>query len=76
MLTAGVNRVLTLALHSPQVHGFFSVPADHLHALRELATHFRGRDRIQRGPPGDVVVAEPEHLGHAITLRERRMTSG
>ena len=35
-----------------------------------------GRDRIQRGPPGDVVVAEPEHLGHAITLRERRMTSG
>jgi ribose-phosphate pyrophosphokinase len=36
--------VLTLALHSPQVHGFFSVPVDHLHALRELATHFRGRD--------------------------------
>jgi phosphoribosylpyrophosphate synthetase len=26
------------------VHGFFSVPVDHLHALRELATHFRGRD--------------------------------
>jgi phosphoribosylpyrophosphate synthetase len=39
-----VNRVLTLALHSPQVHGFFSVPVDHLHALRELATHLRGRD--------------------------------
>jgi ribose-phosphate pyrophosphokinase len=44
LVTAGVNRVLTLALHSPQVHGFFSVPVDHLHALRELATHFRGRD--------------------------------
>ena len=26
------------------MHGFFSVPVDHLHALRELATHFRGRD--------------------------------
>ena len=37
LVTAGVNRVLTLALHSPQVHGFFSVPVDHLHALRELA---------------------------------------
>jgi ribose-phosphate pyrophosphokinase len=24
LVTAGVNRVLTLALHSPQVHGFFS----------------------------------------------------
>ena len=43
-LRPGVNRVLTLALHSPQVHGFFSVPVDHLHALRELAAHFRCRD--------------------------------
>ncbi len=32
----------TMTLHSPQVHGFFSVPVDHLHALRELARHFRG----------------------------------
>jgi ribose-phosphate pyrophosphokinase len=39
---AGASRVLTLTLHSPQVHGFFSVPVDHLHALRELAGHFRG----------------------------------
>jgi ribose-phosphate pyrophosphokinase len=44
LVTAGVNRVLTLTLHSPQVHGFFPVPVDHLHALRELAGHFRGRD--------------------------------
>jgi ribose-phosphate pyrophosphokinase len=44
LVTAGVNRVLTLNLHSPQVHGFFSVPVDHLHARRELAEHFRGRD--------------------------------
>ena len=36
--------MLTLALHSPEVHGFFSVPVDHLHALRELAAHFRQRD--------------------------------
>jgi ribose-phosphate pyrophosphokinase len=33
-----------MALHSPQVHGFFAVPVDHLHALRELAEHFRGYD--------------------------------
>src|SRR3954451_7225783 len=44
LVTAGVNRVLTLTLHSPEVHGFFSVPVDHLHALRELAAHFRRRD--------------------------------
>jgi ribose-phosphate pyrophosphokinase len=44
LATAGVSRVLTVALHSPQVHGFFSVPVDHLHALRELAAHFRSTD--------------------------------
>lgn len=44
MVTAGANRVLAMTLHSPQVHGFFSVPVDHLHALRELAGHFRQYD--------------------------------
>jgi ribose-phosphate pyrophosphokinase len=58
LVTAGVNRVLTLALHSPQVHGFFSVPVDHLHALREFAAHFRGRDLSR------AVVVSPD-LGYA-----------
>jgi len=58
LVTAGVNRVLTLTLHSPQVHGFFSVPVDHLHALRELALHFRGRDLSR------AVVVSPD-LGYA-----------
>jgi ribose-phosphate pyrophosphokinase len=58
LVTAGVDRVLTLALHSPQVHGFFSVPVDHLHALRELAAHFRGRDLSR------AVVVSPD-LGYA-----------
>lgn len=42
--TAGADRVLTMTLHAPQVHGFFSMPVDHLNALSELATHFEGRD--------------------------------
>jgi ribose-phosphate pyrophosphokinase len=58
LVTAGVNRVLTLTLHSPQVHGFFSVPVDHLHALRELAAYFRRRDLSQ------AVVVSPD-LGYA-----------
>lgn len=44
MVTAGASRVLAMTLHSPQVHGFFSVPVDHLHALRELAAHFATQD--------------------------------
>jgi ribose-phosphate pyrophosphokinase len=58
LATAGMNRALTMTLHSPQVHGFFSVPVDNLHALRELAAHFRGRDL------SDTVVVSPD-LGYA-----------
>jgi ribose-phosphate pyrophosphokinase len=58
LVTAGASRVLTMTLHAPQVHGFFSVPVDHLHALREIAGHFRGR-----GVGGSVVVS-PD-LGNA-----------
>jgi ribose-phosphate pyrophosphokinase len=41
LVTAGANRVLAMTLHSPQVHGFFSVPVDHMNALQVLAAHFR-----------------------------------
>jgi len=58
LVTAGANRVLTMTLHSPQVHGFFSVPVDHLHALRELASHFRGQDL------SNTIVVSPD-LGNA-----------
>ena len=58
MATSGAGRVLTMALHSPQVHGFFSVPVDHLHALRELAKHFRSSDL------SNTVVVAPD-LGYA-----------
>ena len=40
------------------MHGFFSVPVDHLHALRELAAHFRPRDL------SNAVVVSPD-LGYA-----------
>ena len=58
LTTAGANRVLTMTLHAPQVHGFFSVPVDHLHALAELAAHFRGQDLSR------TVVVSPD-LGNA-----------
>jgi ribose-phosphate pyrophosphokinase len=63
LVTAGVNRVLTMTLHSPQVHGFFSVPVDHLHALREFTAHFGGRDLSR------AVVVSPD-LGHAKSAAE------
>ena len=38
-----------MTLHSPQVHGFFSVPVDHLHALRELAESLPQPGPVRRG---------------------------
>jgi ribose-phosphate pyrophosphokinase len=58
LVTAGANRVLAMTLHSPQVHGFFSVPVDHLNALRELAGHFAHHDLA------NTVVVSPD-LGNA-----------
>src|SRR5688572_32918415 len=43
LVAAGANRILAITLHSPQVHGFFGVPVDHMNALKVLARHFRPR---------------------------------
>ena len=58
LATAGATRVLTMALHAPQVHGFFSVPVDHLNAINVLADHFRSSDL------SNTVVVSPD-LGNA-----------
>jgi ribose-phosphate pyrophosphokinase len=58
LVTSGAQRVLTMTLHAPQVHGFFSVPVDHLHALRELAGHLQADDL------SNTVVVSPD-LGNA-----------
>jgi ribose-phosphate pyrophosphokinase len=60
---AGVTRVLTMALHAPQVHGFFSVPVDQLTALGVLADHFLGQD-LSRS-----VVVSPD-FGNAKTATQ------
>ena len=38
---AGANRVLTMDLHSDSVHGFFSMPVDHLTAIPIIAEHIK-----------------------------------
>ncbi|MFC7493083.1 MULTISPECIES: ribose-phosphate diphosphokinase [unclassified Nocardioides] len=60
---AGVHRVLTMTLHAPQVHGFFSVPVDQLTALGILADHFQGQDL------SDAVVVSPD-FGNAKTASQ------
>ncbi len=58
LVTAGVSRVLTMQLHSPQVQGFFSCPVDQLTALGVLAEHYQSTDL------SNSVVVSPD-LGNA-----------
>ncbi|WP_020589149.1 ribose-phosphate diphosphokinase [Desulfobacter curvatus] len=40
--TAGADRVLTMDLHADAVHGFFSIPVDHLTAMPTICDYFAG----------------------------------
>jgi ribose-phosphate pyrophosphokinase len=42
LIAAGVNRVITLDLHAPQIQGFFTVPLDNLTASNLLCDHQAG----------------------------------
>ncbi len=39
--TAGADRVLTMNLHSPQIQGFFRIPADQLLAIKVATDYFK-----------------------------------
>jgi ribose-phosphate pyrophosphokinase len=60
---AGVDRVITLDLHAPQVQGFFKVPVDDLYALPVLA------DVIASKALPDLVVVAPD-AGYAKKARQ------
>src|SRR6476659_7861336 len=44
LATAGADRVLTVDLHSPQIQGFFSIPADQLTAVPVLCDELQKSD--------------------------------
>ncbi len=56
--TAGATHIMTMMLHSPQVHGFFSIPADPLSSRPVFNRHFADHDLTS------TVVVAPD-MGHA-----------
>lgn len=55
---AGATHVMTMMLHSPQVHGFFGVPTDPLTARHVFERHFIDKDLA------DTIVVAPD-VGNA-----------
>ncbi len=58
--TAGATHMMAMTLHSPQVHGFFDIPADPLTSRMEMVTYLSQREL----DPETTVVVAPD-MGRA-----------
>ncbi len=63
LVTAGVDRVITMDLHAGQIQGFFDLPVDHLTSLPILADYFRDKKLI------DLVAVAPD-VGRVKTVKK------
>jgi ribose-phosphate pyrophosphokinase len=77
---AGVNRILTMNLHAPQIQGFFRVPLDQMMATKIICEYFE-----KKGLQDAVVVAPDagsakrasmyaDHLNLPIAFLDKRRT--
>lgn len=74
LATAGATHVMTMTLHSPQVHGFFSVPTDPLTARKLFTDYIRNRfaqpDQVYRLDQTVIVAPDYGRAGSAARLGE------
>ncbi|MDY7224914.1 ribose-phosphate diphosphokinase [Hyalangium rubrum] len=79
---AGVDRLISVDLHSPAVEGCFNIPVEHLSAMPLLAEHLRGtaapRSVIVSPDLGAVKRAEryAAHLKLPVAVVHKRRMSG
>lgn len=62
LVSAGVDRVLTMDLHAPQIQGFFDIPVDHLFAAPVIVKY------LQEKKMNKTVVVSPD-MGGVKTAR-------
>lgn len=81
--TAGATHVMTMTLHSPQVHGFFSLPTDPLTARPLFVHHFSEQELVQQNAivvAPDMGRAKPAarfaaRLGLSVAVADKRRNS-
>jgi len=61
LTAAGVNRVVTIDIHTNQIQGFFSIPVDTLSALPLMAQALRVQFDKEKISLKDVTVISPDH---------------
>lgn len=78
LVTAGVDRVVTIDLTADQIQGFFSIPADHLTAQPVLARYFAAKGLskpvVVAPDPGAVKRAQrfAQRLGATVAFVDKR----
>lgn len=81
LVTAGVNRVVTIDLTADQIQGFFTIPADHLTAQPVLARYFHEKNLdnvvVVAPDPGSVKRAQrfSQRLGAPVAFVDKRRVS-
>src|SRR5512135_2355309 len=58
---AGATHVMTMTLHSPQVHGFFRIPTDPLTARGIFINHLRELQHIEKFDYTNTIVVAPDY---------------
>ena len=66
MVSAGIERVLTMDLHAAQIQGFFDIPVDNLYAAPVFALDIQNQFK---GALGNVTVVSPD-VGGVARARE------
>lgn len=67
LVTAGVDRILTMDLHAGQIQGFFDIPVDHLTGIELLSSYFK----TQNVSDGVVVSPDAGSISRARVMAER-----
>lgn len=80
MVSAGIERVLTMDLHAAQIQGFFDIPVDNLYAspifALDIRQHFKDLSKITVVSPDTGGVARARELaqriGAALAIVDKR----
>lgn len=81
LVSAGVDRILTMDLHTPQIQGFFDIPVDHLFAapviVRYLQTKKMNKTVIVAPDVGGVKTARAfaKRLNATLAIVDKRRLS-
>ena len=81
VVSAGVDRVLALDLHAPQIQGFFDIPVDHLFASPVMVRHLKSlglEDPVVVAPDvGGIKMARAyaKSLGAGLAIVDKRRVS-